>query len=265
MTKAGSNRIYWDELAPRYQDETSISTTDYHFGPLLPGNSELQLLPNSVADLDCLEIGSGAGQNSIYLARQGARCTAIDVSAAQLDHGRALADTESVNVEFAVHAMQDLANFDTTYDFIHSTYALPFAEDPKTVIADSATLLRPGGHLLLTTAHPVAAGEWMEIGDEGCGLFLTSYFEPPVDVRFVEDGTNFVRSSAWPLGLTVDWLRDAGLVLDRIVEPQPLPIPTMSTAEIEARVPYHSEIWLDCYEQVAHIPVVAIFAAHRPI
>ena len=44
-TDEGSAR-YWDDLAEVYQKETRISTTDFHYGPLLPGDSTLQLLPS---------------------------------------------------------------------------------------------------------------------------------------------------------------------------------------------------------------------------
>ena len=48
MTEPDANRKYWDELAPGYQEQTSISTDDFHFGPLLPGNADLRLLPAPV-------------------------------------------------------------------------------------------------------------------------------------------------------------------------------------------------------------------------
>ncbi len=264
MTEPDDNRKYWDELAPCYQDQTSISTHDFHFGPLLPGNADLRLLPESLDGLECLEIGCGAAQNSVYLAGCGAACTAIDVSPVQLGHAAELARDAGVEIELQALAMEDLDQLQPrVFDFVHSTFALPFATDPQTVIADAANLLKPGGHLLLTTAHPAFAGEWLELGDEGCGLFLRSYFDPPGDVRFTEDGTTFVRSRARPIGEMLDWLLAAGLVLDRLVEPQPLPVPTMSPAEITSRIPYYSDVWRHCFDQIAHIPVVVIFAAHR--
>ena len=67
-----SSARYWDDLADLYQKETRISTDDFHYGPLLPGDSILGLLP-PVPQRSCLEIGCGAGQNSIFLAKQGAQ------------------------------------------------------------------------------------------------------------------------------------------------------------------------------------------------
>jgi len=54
---ADNNRSYWDLLAPHYQEQTEISVDDFHYGPLLPGDRELGLLPASLDGLRCLELG----------------------------------------------------------------------------------------------------------------------------------------------------------------------------------------------------------------
>jgi len=126
-TDEGSAR-YWDDLAELYQRETRISTSDFHYVPLLPGDSALGLLP-PVKQRSCLEIGSGAGQNSIFLAKQGAQCIATDISDGQLAYGRKLADAENVDVDFRRISMDSLREgllVDQAFDLIHSTYALPF-------------------------------------------------------------------------------------------------------------------------------------------
>ena len=94
------NAPYWDATADLYQRATRISVRDFHYGPLLPGDRELGLLPDPVEGLRCLEVGCGAGQNSIHLASRGAVCTALDVSDGMLDHGRRLAAREGVAIDF---------------------------------------------------------------------------------------------------------------------------------------------------------------------
>ncbi len=263
--ESAANRMYWNELAADYQRVTRINCTGFHLGPLLPDAAELKLLPE-VGGRRCLELGCGAGQNSIYLASRGARCVAVDVSDEQLAHGRGLAAAHKVEVNFRQASLDALPLAELgTFHFIHSTFALPFASDPAAVLRDIASLLEPGGTLLLSTAHPVFAGEWLEIEEEGEGLFLGNYFEPPPDVRFSEmnDGQVFICSRAYPLGVTIDWILDAGLTLRRLLEPRPLPIPTMSEAEIRRQVPYDSPSWRELYGQIARVPVVAVFLAVR--
>lgn len=255
-----SSARYWDGLAAIYQKETRISTGDFHYGPLLPGDSALRLLPD-VRDLRALEIGCGAGQNSIFLAKQGAHCTAVDISEEQLAHGRRLAAAENAAVDFRRVSMDSLREDLRTghpFDLIHSTYALPFSADPQKVIADAAAMLTPGGVFLLTTGHPLYAGEWLDIGGGEDGLFLPDYFRPEPDVRMSLDDKTMSAAHYWPVSQIAGWIHSSGLVIDRLLEPAPMPIPDMSEAAIRANVPYESPGWRALYSQLARIPVVLI-------
>jgi SAM-dependent methyltransferase len=209
-----------------------------------------------------LEIGCGAGQNSIFLAKQGAQCIALDISEEQLAHGRKLAAAEKVEVDFlrvSMDALGDLGKF----DLIHSTYALPFSADPKKVIADAAVMLKPGGTFLLTTGHPLYTGEWLDIGNDEDGLFLPDYFRPEPDVRMSLDDKTMSAAQTWPISTIAEWILTAGLTIERLLEPAPMPIPEMSEAEIRAKVPYESADWRALYPQLARIPVVVIFKCRR--
>ncbi len=265
-----SSARYWDDLAGLYQKQTRISTSDFHYGPLLPGDSTLGLLPsigkNGNTAFQCLEIGSGAGQNAIFLAKQGAQSIAIDISEEQLEHGRKLAKKESVEVDFRCISMDSLRAGtleDGSFDLIHSSYALPFSADPAKVIADCAALLKPGGTLLLTTGHPLYAGEWLDIGDGEDGVFLPNYFQLEPDVRMSMDDKTMNAAQYWPISTLTEWMHDAGLTLDRILEPGPMPIPEMSKHEILEKVPYDSKDWRELYDQLARIPVVVIFKCRK--
>ncbi len=46
----------------------------------------LKLLPENLKDLNCLELACGGAQNSIYLAKNKAKCTALDSSVAQISY-----------------------------------------------------------------------------------------------------------------------------------------------------------------------------------
>lgn len=282
-----SSARYWDDLAGLYQKETRISTRDFHYGPLLPGDSILGLLPTIEKNLQALEVGSGAGQNSIFLARQGAQCTAIDISEEQLDHGRKLAEKENVAVDFrciSMDALEDLqhsrsptspapapsstlptfqSSTPPSFDLIHSSYALPFSADPAKVIAGCAARLKPGGTLLLTTGHPLYAGEWLDIGDGEDGVFLPNYFQLEADVRMSMDDKTMNAAQYWPISQIAEWMHEAGLVIERLLEPAPLPIPDMSKTEILEKVPYDSKGWRALYDQLARIPVVVIFKCRK--
>jgi len=257
-----ANEQYWDALSHEYQAVTRIATDNFHYGPLLPGDQELGLLPPLQGGQTALEIGAGAGQNSIYLASLGLRCTALDVSRRQLQHGRELPGADRV---CWVQAGMERLPFPLTptFDLVHSTYALPFAEAPEEVIGAMAALLRPGGHLVLTTGHPLFAAEWLDIDDEGSGMFVRDYYNPPADVRFCEESDAFIAARVQPIGELVSQVAAAGLRIVQVAEPSPLPLPVLSELEIAARMPYHSPEWRELYPLAAAIPLVVVIIAER--
>lgn len=262
ITPAGAEHAaFWDELAEDYQSETQISTTDFHYGPLLPGEQDLQLLPRELAGLRCLELGAGAGQNSIYLASKGADCSAIDISEKQLTFGKKLAAAEEVEVHFLKADVDSLPDFPEKFDLIHSAYGIPFSTHPEALIKHCADLLVPGGQLLFSMGHPVYAGEWLDLDDDQ-GIFLQSYFYPHPDVREGEDSA--VQAMAYPLSECIKWIREAGLEWMDLREPSALQVDTMTLEEINAKVPYYSDAWAEQVKELSTFPVVAIFSARKP-
>ncbi len=258
-----SSTTYWDSIADQYQADTRIACDDFHYGPLLPGDCELRLLPDKVEAARCLELGCGAGQNSIYLASCGARCVALDCAGNQLNHGLELARRHGVEVRFlqANMAMLPLAN-EARFDIIHSAYALPFAGDQKRVIAEVAARLEPGGVFVCSTAHPLSTAEWLELDDGTQGIFLPDYFNPEADVRAGTDGEH-AQCRPLPVSRIVEWLTATGLVIDALLEPKPLPVNEMSEEERLARIPYDSAAWRDLYGEMNRIPAVVIYVARK--
>lgn len=253
---ARSHAIYWDELSEEYLDQTRISLSEVHYGPLLPGENELGLLPCSLQGAECLELGCGAGQNSIVMAKAGAICTALDVSEAMLNQGRRLAEQAGVEINFLHGDLDTLPGFQPgSFDLIHSAYGIPFSSDPETLIRNCAALLKPGGTLLFSMGHPVYAGEWLDLEGEQ-GLFLSSYFNPTPDVR--DGGESGALSRAFPVSEVAEWIVRAGLRLERILEPAALPAPRLQEA------PYFSEAWAEQAEELRRFPIVVIFKATLP-
>jgi len=263
------NSAYWNAIAETYQKVTRISIDDFHYGPLLPGDSDLDLLPHPIRGKKCLEIGAGAGQNSIYLAGLGGICTALDVSSRQIEFGRKFAQEAGVDVTFVVADM-DAPDGDVEglFDLVHSTYALPFSQNPAGMIESCAGLLSDNGTLLLTTGHPLYAGDWVELDPGEEGIFLHNYFRPAPDVREPDAGHDGSAADFHSVATVMNWLREAGFLIEQFLEPEPLPIPMLSEAEIERRVPYESDEWRELYPVLSMVPVVMILkckkAKHLP-
>jgi len=106
-------QMYWDTISDDYQELTTIKTSDFHFGPLLPGNSDLNILPEVKKGTTCLELGCGGAQNSIFLAKQGAICTAVDISQKQIQHAEQLAAKHKVKIALSCFPLEDFSAWPT--------------------------------------------------------------------------------------------------------------------------------------------------------
>ncbi len=260
--------LYWNAVSEAYQSSVTISTDDFHYGPLLPGERDLRLLPAPLAGRSCLEIGAGAGQNSLYLAGLGARCTATDISERQLDHGRHLARALGRDIRF-LRADIDALPLEQLgpCDLVHSAYALPFSHDPARAVHTMAGLLKPGGTLLIVTSHPVYSGEWVDLDDGEEGLFLPDYFRPPPDIRLRDDGDDEEEPIACrfhPVSDVLTWFIDAGLHINRVAEPRPLDVPALSPEQRVLAAPYYSEDWMPLWPVLRRVPLVLIVRAVKP-
>lgn len=254
---------YWDSIADVYNDAVSITTNDFHYGPLVPGDSDIGLLPKEIRGLQCLEIGAGAGQNSIFLAKKGAQCLATDISDQQLDYGRKLAGKEGVEVDFLCASMEDLSvEQHGEFDLIHSSYAITFSKNPAETIVNWAKMLKPGGSLILSTGHPLFTGEWLELDGEQ-GLFISDYFQPVPDIRYDDNGNERIRSNFYSISTMTDWFYNAGLVIERILEPEPMKLEKIAEDERRDKIPYYSNGWSEYYQQLLYIPGVIIFKCRK--
>ncbi|MBR3085437.1 MAG: class I SAM-dependent methyltransferase [Kiritimatiellae bacterium] len=260
MDMRSMQRDYWNRLSPAYQRIMEISVDDFHFGPQIPGDSRLGILPPLAAGARALELGCGGGQNSVFLAKRGLECHAIDISREQLAHARALARREGVRVSFRLSPIEEFGGkVAGLFDLIHSSHAFEFLDDPAAAIGECASRLAPGGTLVISTVHPLYNGEWVDNIDEdgnpcGMGLFLSNYFSPPDDIRR-SGGKVDVISRAWPVSSWFNWLRTAGLDVTALSEP---------AEQKDGVPPYTSADWADNEGELAAIPGTLILAAKKP-
>lgn len=256
-------KLYWNETADEYQDVTRINTDDFHYGPLLPGDKFFKLLPD-LKGKRCLEIGSGAAQNSYYLKKLGADCVALDISEEQLEHAKKIGQSLNLEIETVCSSIDEMPVEDMgRFDFIHSTWAFPFSVDQKRVVKQCAEMLNQGGQLMITTGHPVFAGEWIILDEHEQGMFVTDYFRPPADVRFTEDEENFITAEQIPVGTFIDYLLEAGLTLKKVMEPKPVSIEVLTEEEMLTATPYDSPAWRELYPQIKTVPFVVTYIAEK--
>lgn len=255
-------RNYWDGIAALYQRHTRISTTDFHYGPLLAGDRKLQILPRDLDGKYCLEAGCGAGQNSIVLARRGARCVAMDASERQIELARTLARRCRVEIDFRHQTIESLPDKSLPrFDLLHSAHALAFTDNIPSAINGMARMLKPGGILLLATSHPLASAEPVKLGHRQTAALVTDYFNPEPDIRNGRDGRPAIQARTLPLGRLIAAVTNAGCRIERVEEPEPLPIKCMSESAIRRNIPYESRAWRARYPLLSAVPFTVIVRA----
>jgi SAM-dependent methyltransferase len=216
------NRGWWDGEAEAYYVEHGAYLGDDRFvwGPEGLDEAEAGLL-GPVRDRDVLEVGCGAAQCARWLARQGARVVATDLSAGMLRRGAALeARPGTPRTAGLVQADARVLPFaDGCFDIACSAYgALPFVADGEAVMREVARVLRPGGRWVFSVGHPI---RWAFPDDPGpAGLTASrSYFDRTPYVEAAADGTVLYAEHHATLGDRVRQLAAAGFRLLDLVEP----------------------------------------------
>ena len=255
-------RLGWDEMSASYQATTRISLHDVHYAPLCPGERELNII-GEVRGKRTLELACGAAQNSIALAKCGARPTALDMSPRQLAHAKTLIAQESAPVDLLQSDMERLTMFtDGCFDLVISCFGLEFLPNPDACLRECFRVLKDDGLLVISTVHPLTAFEW---DADAKALWVTDYFNPPIEIW--EEPTD----SAEQKGLTFfrgfqeifDLLVSAGFQVERIVEPAPYDAQRASETDGK-KTPYGGAYWESDRERLSKIPFAIVYKARKP-
>jgi 2-polyprenyl-3-methyl-5-hydroxy-6-metoxy-1,4-benzoquinol methylase len=183
----------------------------------------LALLPD-VHGRRVLDLGCGAGQLAQHLARRGAaEVMGVDVSERML--GLASAEFSHPRVTYVQGSIEDLAFPAGRFDLIVSVLALHYIEDYAGLVRRIASWLAPGGVLVYSTEHPiytarVAGDGWvLDGGGERTAWGIDRYADEGMrEERWFVPG---VRKIHRMLATLLNGVLDAGLVLERVLEPMP--------------------------------------------
>jgi SAM-dependent methyltransferase len=92
-----------------------------------------------------LDVACGSGNTAIAAARYFADVTGVDFVPALLEHGRARAAAELLEVEFVEGDAQELPFEDGSFDVVLSTFGAMFAPDQERTAGELLRVTRPGG------------------------------------------------------------------------------------------------------------------------
>ena len=182
----------------------------------------LALLPE-VEGRRVLDLGCGAGQLAHRLATRGAAdVVGADLSERMLELARA--QWAHPRVSYRRAAIEDLTFTPARFDLVVSVLALHYVDDYRGVMARIAAWLAPGGVVVYSIEHPLYTARlpyegWVRGERTGTRWALNDYTDegPRDETWFVPD----VRKVHRTLATLMNGLVDAGLSIERVVEPVP--------------------------------------------
>lgn len=190
-----------------FADEFLLHARDGLFNAHYDRPACLDLL-GDVAGRSVLDAACGPGLYAEELVARGANVTGFDQSPRMVEICRQRVPTG----RFLVHDLAQPLDWlpDGCVDAVLFALALEYVDDRVTALREFRRVLRPDGALVLSRQHPT--GDWLRHGG--------NYFEARVIEETWSRGWR-VRYWLAPLEQTCDELRDAGFLIERLVEPRP--------------------------------------------
>jgi SAM-dependent methyltransferase len=221
---AAASRRWWDADADDYQAEHGpfLGDADFVWCPERLREADARLLgePEALIGASVLEVGCGAASCARWLARQGARVVALDLSAGMLRQAARAAERTGITVPLVQAGAEQLPFADGSFDLACSAFgAVPFVAEPARVMREVARVLRPGGRWVFSVNHPM---RWCFRDDPGpAGLVVErSYFDRSAYLEIGDSGRPVYVESHRTTGDRVRELVAAGFEVLDLVEPE---------------------------------------------
>jgi SAM-dependent methyltransferase len=118
-----------------------------------------------------LDVGCGAGQLALPVARAGGVVTGVDIATNTIDAARRRAAEAMLDVRFEEGDAEALAFADGSFDVVFSFIGAMFAPRPERVAAEFVRTCRPGGRIVM--------GNWTPAGFVGQMFRAVAKHVPP--------------------------------------------------------------------------------------
>lgn len=126
-------------------DVDGIRVADYFEACTAPENRFILQQLGDIRGKRLLDLGCGAGENSVYFAQKGANCVAADYSPGMVEVALKLAAANGVSIEGHTANAMALDFADNTFDIVYASNLLHHIPDPKIALKEMHRVLKPGG------------------------------------------------------------------------------------------------------------------------
>lgn len=168
-------------------DVEGILVADYFEACTAPENRFILQQMGDIRGKLLLDLGCGAGENSVYFAQKGARCIATDYSPGMVEVALQLAARNNVEIEGRTANAMSLEFPDNTFDLIYASNLLHHIPDPKIALKEMHRVLKPGGKACFwdPLKHNPVVNVYRRIATE-----VRTEDETPLDISIV----NYIES-----------------------------------------------------------------------
>lgn len=187
-------------------DVEGIRVVDYFESCTAPENRFILKQMGDLTDKYLLDLGCGAGENSVYFAKKGARCVATDYAPGMVEVAVKLAEKNGVQIEGKVMDAMALEFPDNTFDFVYASNLLHHLPNPKLAIREMHRVLKPGGKACFwePLKHNPVINVYRRIATK-----VRTEDETPLDINIV----NFVKSLYSETAYDTFWLASLWIFL----------------------------------------------------
>ena len=214
---------HFDSIAHRFWDPQG------DFKPLHalnPPRTEFVVTRANVRAAQLLDVGCGGGLLAESLTRAGATVTAIDLAPSMIDVARLHALEAGLAIDYQIMSSGELlALAPAKFDVVTCMEMLEHVPQPELTLAELAALVRPGGHVIVSTINRTARA------------FLIAILGAEYVARMLPRGTHEYGRLIRPSELA-RWGRAAGLELREIAGLEYNPVSAQASLSADPGINY---------------------------
>lgn len=181
----------------------------------------VSLLPKRLTNKKILDAGCGSGIYSMLLAEKGGKVTGVDISKKMIEI--AMSQTpKRLKIKYVVGGLYNLPFQNSSFDIIVCNYVLENVENLLKVFKQFYNVLTPKGVCIISLSHFIRRNSIPTVKDGKEQWIINNYFNSELGTSDFGGGM-IVPKYRRTLQTYVDALSKSGFVIERILEPQPIP------------------------------------------